>query len=77
MSEQEWPHTCHAKGCETEVPPKMLMCRPHWFSVPAELRRRVWKAYRPGQEEDKDPSPAYLAVMHEAIDAVARKEGRA
>ncbi len=67
-------HTCHAKGCATTVPPKMFMCRKHWFTVPAELRRAVWLTYRPGQEVDKRPSAEYLNVAHEAIEAVATRE---
>ena len=43
-------HTCHARGCGTKIPRKMLMCHRHWFKVPKEIRDRVWKHYRPGQE---------------------------
>jgi hypothetical protein len=68
------PHTCHATGCQVPVPPKMLMCRKHWYMVPSPLRREVWRLYRPGQEIDKRPSPEYLDVMQAAIDAVAEKE---
>lgn len=68
-------HTCHAKGCSIEVPPAMLMCRTHWYMVPAPLRRRVWATYRKGQEIDKSPSAEYLKAADDAIEAVARKEG--
>jgi len=67
-------HVCHARGCSVPVPPRLLMCKRHWFMVPATLRRRVWAAYVPGQEVRKDPTAAYLSVMQEAIDAVAEKE---
>lgn len=70
-------HTCHATGCTVPVPPRMLMCRPHWHMVPAPIRARVWKAYRPGQETDKRPSHTYLQVAAEAIRAVADKERQA
>jgi hypothetical protein len=70
-------HTCHAKGCPVPVPPKLLMCRKHWYMVPKPLRDAVWAEYRPGQEIDKQPSMAYLHVMRAAIDAVAAKEGLA
>lgn len=69
-------HRCHARGCELEVPPKLLMCRRHWYMVPAPIRHKVWREYRPGQERDKKPSAKYLVVMEEAINAVAAKEGR-
>lgn len=69
-------HTCHAKFCKTEVPPKLFMCKKHWFMVPSVLRARVWEEYVPGQEIRKDPTDAYLEVTREAIELVAAKEGR-
>lgn len=69
-------HTCHAKGCERTVPPRLLMCARHWRMVPSELQARVWATYEPGQERRKDPTPAYLDAAHEAIDAVAWIEAR-
>lgn len=68
-------HLCHAKRCRTTVPPKMFMCRPHWFMVPLALRSRIWAEYVPGQEIRKDPTREYLAVTFEAIAYVAAKEG--
>lgn len=67
-------HTCHAKGCKKVVPPRLLMCLPHWRKVPADLQARVWATYRPGQEVLKDPTPEYLEAAQAAIDAVAAKE---
>lgn len=67
------PHHCHAKGCNVKVPPRLLMCLKHWGRVPRHIQSRIWKHYRPGQEVDKKPSVEYLAVMREAIDAVAAK----
>lgn len=68
-------HHCHAVGCETAVPPKMFMCLRHWRMVPAMLKRAVWGAYRPGQENDKRPSSIYMEVTDEARRAVAEKDG--
>ena len=59
-------HRCHWPGCVIEVPPSMWGCRPHWFRLPMSLRARIWRAYRPGQEADKRPSPEYLTVALEA-----------
>lgn len=67
-------HRCHARGCQTPVPPKMFMCRPHWFMVPRVLQARVWATYRPGQEIRKDPTPEYLEATREAVEVVATKE---
>lgn len=68
-------HQCHAKGCDVEVPPKLLMCLRHWKMVPRLQQRAVWQQYRAGQETDKNPSAAYLAAATRAIAAVARREG--
>jgi len=67
-------HTCHAQGCTTVVPPKLLMCLYHWRMVPRELQRAVWATYRKGQEIDKRPSADYLTAARAAIEAVAAKE---
>lgn len=69
-------HVCHAAGCKVPVPPRMFMCKRHWYMVPLPLRNEVWKHYRPGQEQDKQPSAAYLEVAHRAIAAVQAKEAR-
>lgn len=68
------PHACHALRCTTPVPPKMLMCKRHWFMVPKHLRDAVWAAYRPGQEADKDPSASYVHTAMAAVRAVAERE---
>lgn len=70
-------HHCHAKGCGSHVPPKLLMCARHWRMVPKPLQALVWATYRPEQEVKKDPSREYLEAARQAIDAVAEKEGRA
>ena len=67
-------HHCHAENCTTPVPPKMFMCRLHWFMVPKDLRAQVWFAYVPGQEIRKDPTREYLEITRAAIEAVAAKE---
>jgi hypothetical protein len=69
-------HRCHADGCNTEVPPRLLFCGKHWRMTPPHLRRAVWAHYREGQEIDKCPSYEYLEAMRAAIEAVARSEGR-
>lgn len=68
-------HTCHAFACETKVPPKLHMCRPHWAMVPKALQRRLWAEYRPGQERRMDPTPAYLRAAAACVEAVAKAEG--
>ena len=67
-------HHCHAVGCQTPVPPRLLMCGRHWAQVPKDLQRAVWDAYRPGQEDDKRPSHAWHLAATDAIAAVFRLE---
>ena len=61
-------HKCHAEGCDVPVPPLMLMCLKHWRAVPSHIQAQVWRHYRPGQEIDKDPSPAYLLALKAAVE---------
>jgi hypothetical protein len=67
-------HTCHAVGCNVSVPPRLLMCIKHWRMVPLAIQRKVWRAYRPGQEIDKRPTDNYFVVAREAIEAVRVRE---
>jgi hypothetical protein len=69
------PHTCHAIGCNRDIPPERLMCYPHWKMVPKYLQRRVWATYRPGQCDDWQPSAEYCSAAKAAVFAVAQAEG--
>ena len=61
-------HECHWPGCTAQVPPAMWGCRTHWFKLPKNLRDRIWRCYRPGQEIDMRPSAEYMAAA-EAVQA--------
>lgn len=74
MGQRPPRHECHAHGCKTLVPPRLLMCSRHWIMVPARLRNAVWNAYVEGQEVRKDPSSEYLDAATAAIDAVRESE---
>lgn len=69
-------HRCHAIGCETSVPPRRFMCVRHWGMLPAAMQRRIWSTYRPGQEEDKRPSQAYLVAAHASAHWLHEREGK-
>jgi len=69
-------HTCHATACGVPIPPTMWGCKRHWFMVPIAIRNAIWKAYRPGQCDDKRPSRAYCEAARAAVIAVATKENR-
>lgn len=74
MSDQ--PHHCHATGCEIPVPPRMLMCKRHWLWVHPLLRKEVFRTYRPGQCDDKQPSEEWRTAAFAAVGYVALREGR-
>lgn len=66
-------HTCHWTGCTKQVPPAMWGCKEHWFKLPANLRRAIWKAYTIGQERgDARVSPEYVAAARAAEEWIAR-----
>jgi hypothetical protein len=52
-------HTCHWTGCRQRVAPAVWGCKKHWYMLPDHLRAEIWAAFRPGQEQDKRPSPRY------------------
>jgi hypothetical protein len=60
-------HNCAAIGCTKMIPLAWLMCRSHWFSVPMQIRHRVWETVHAGG----DP---YVVAVQAAIDALAEKE---
>jgi hypothetical protein len=70
-------HLCHATGCKTPVPPRMFMCKPHWFQLPKRFRDAIWNAYVPGQEQRKDPTLEYLDAAQAAIRYMEETECRA
>lgn len=67
-------HTCHARGCDVQVPPRMFMCTPHWYMLTKPERDSLWAAYRPGQERRMDPSDEYLEVATRLVELVAVRE---
>jgi hypothetical protein len=68
-------HHCHATGCTARVPPSMFTCKPHWFALPKPMRDAIWATYRPGQEDDKQPSQAYCVAAKAAVVYLAELDG--
>lgn len=64
-------HTCHWPGCGKQVKPAMWGCAPHWFRLPIGIRNKIWATYKPGQEESKTPSRAYVVAAREAQQWIA------
>lgn len=50
------------------------MCAKHWRMVPYKIQRRVWSNYRPGQCDDKNPTPYWHGAADAAICVVAHQE---
>jgi len=59
-------HECTAPGCSKMVSTRMLMCRHHWYRVPAHLRNAVWKTWNNGKVQE-----GYRAARQAAIDSLA------
>lgn len=68
---QDRRHHCHWPGCTEQVPPAMWGCRRHWCRLPKDLRDRIWRAYRPGQEKDQRPGADYVAAARAVQDWIA------
>ena len=69
-------HVCHATGCKVLTNRVTSICRRHWYSLPREMRARIWAAYRPGQCDDRQISREYADAARDALRYIAAKEGR-
>lgn len=67
-------HICHATGCKVPVPPRMFMCKRHWFRMPKSMRDEIWAVYVPGQEISKTPTREYLEVARRCVSYLERIE---
>ena len=67
-------HGCHWPGCDKAVPPAAWGCKKHWYMLPLALRNKIWRAYRPGQEQTKTPSAQYVDVAREVRDWITTYE---
>jgi hypothetical protein len=70
-------HFCHWPGCKRTVPPSKWGCITHWFTLPKELRDKLWRAYVPGQENTKTPSREYMAVATEIQEWIKKHKAKA
>lgn len=62
---------CMWPTCRKTIRPPYLMCRAHWYQLPAELRERIWATYRRGQTATT-ASPEYLDAVRQAFDYARR-----
>lgn len=61
-------HICEVPGCSTPTRPYDLMCRTHWYKVPAPIRRAVLHSWQYGN------ATQHAAAKKAAIEAVERQE---
>jgi hypothetical protein len=47
----------------------MLMCKPHWFSLPASLRSAIWWAYR-ARGHDRATYQDHVRAAVDLVDAM-------
>jgi hypothetical protein len=69
-------HTCHWPGCNKEVAPSLWGCSKHWYTLPINIRVKIWRTYMPGQEITKTPSIAYIEAAKEAQDWIKEYEAK-
>lgn len=67
-------HSCHWTGCTKQVPPAMWGCKTHWYALPKQIRDRIWRTYRPGQEITATPSRDYVEAAREAQEWIAAQQ---
>ena len=69
-------HVCHVYGCDVPVPPRMLMCRPHWAQVPREMQDAVYSTFNPQQCKRRGPIPTreWLKAARAALTHVEQAE---
>ncbi len=64
---------CRIPGCRGPVGARRLMCRPHWYQVPKQLRDQIWAAWRSGAGV---LSPAYRQAVGQGVAAVQAATAR-
>jgi hypothetical protein len=61
---------CPVPGCGTRIDNSLLMCSPHWWSVPTSLRNRVFTTFRKGRGVLDE---RYLEAAEAAVNAATDK----
>lgn len=53
-------HRCNYPGCTKRVGWDVWGCPVHWRLLPKDIRGRIYRTYRPGQDADGDLSHSYI-----------------
>ncbi|MGF6978973.1 hypothetical protein QFZ94_007488 [Paraburkholderia sp. JPY465] len=60
-------HRCRWPGCTCIVGDDLWGCKPHWRTLPPNLRAWIGRAYRQGMDCDIHPSASYLRAHRAAL----------
>jgi len=66
MADDDYTHVCPINGCQRQVPDHHLMCPRHWRTVPADVQRRLYRAWDRGRGRG---TQAHIEAMDAAIHA--------
>jgi hypothetical protein len=73
MTVKEHLYPCQWPGCEELVPVYWWGCDRHWFALPLDLRRDIWRTFRPYAPKH---SNAYLSAEWEAQVWIQERQAR-
>lgn len=69
-------HTCPVGECPETVADHLLMCGRHWRLVPADIGRRLYRAWRggagAGTDEHTEAMAAAIAAVEERLEGAGR-----
>jgi hypothetical protein len=73
MTMKEPLDSCQWPGCEEQVPIYWWGCDRHWFALPLEHRREIWRTFRPYAEKH---SNEYLCAHWQAEVWIQERQAR-
>lgn len=73
MTHDDGKHDCPIDGCAERLPPRILMCKPHWKMLPRDLQQRVYATWENGLGIATDE---YAEARSAATAAVELREAR-
>lgn len=66
---------CPIAGCKATRGADQLLCRDHWFQVPADLRERIWSLYRSQPGTEAHTNAVFVAIRHVSQLERAKRKG--
>ncbi len=70
-------HDCPAPGCPQRVPFHIFACKRHWFTIPNELRARLYHEWdeNPGGDSYFSVRAECLAALGVPVDEISEANG--